>query len=51
LDWDNGIDRDLIEIAHHMLDWEVRLRVYLEMTDEDVHDIKAKHPNSPELRR
>jgi hypothetical protein len=50
LDWDNGIDSDLIEIAHHMLDWEVRLRVHLELTAVDVHNIKAKHPNNPELQ-
>jgi hypothetical protein len=51
LDWDNQINKDLIEIALHMLHWEVRLRVHLGLTDKDVHDIKANHSNSPELQR
>ena len=52
LDWDNnGVDRDLIEIAHHMLHWEEKLCSHLRLTAVDVHDIKAKHPNNPELQR
>jgi hypothetical protein len=46
LDWDHeGVDRDLIGIAHHMLDWEEKLCAHLGLTAVEVHDIKAKHPN------
>ena len=47
VDWNN----DLIVIAHPMLDWEERLCTHLGLTDVDVHDIKAKHQNNPELQR
>ena len=43
LDWN-----DLIEIAHRMLDWEEKL---LGLTAVDIHDIKARHQNNPELQR
>ena len=46
LDWN-----DLIEIAHHMLDWEEKLCTHLGLTAVDIHDIKAKHQNNPELQR
>ena len=52
LDWDNeGVDKDLIEIAHHMLDWEVKLCSHLGLTTIDVHDIKEKNSGKPELQR
>jgi hypothetical protein len=52
LDRDNeGVDKDLIEIAYHMLDWEEKLCAYLGLTAVDVHDIKVKHPSNPELQR
>jgi hypothetical protein len=52
LDWDQeGVDRDLIEIAHCMLNWEEKLCTDLGLTVEDAHDIKAKHQNNPELQR
>ena len=51
LDWDNGEDRDLIEIAHHMLDWEVKMCKHLGLTIVDIHDIKKNHPMEAELRR
>jgi hypothetical protein len=51
LDWDNRIDKDLTEIAHRMLNWEEKLCTHLGFTAEDAHDIKAKHPNNPELQR
>jgi hypothetical protein len=52
LDWDHeGVDRDLNKIAYHMLDWEEKLGTYLGLTVVEVHDIKAKHPNNPELQR
>jgi hypothetical protein len=52
LDWDHdGVDRDLNGIAHHMLDWEEKLCTHLGLTAVDTHDIKAKHPNNPELQR
>ena len=52
LDWDNeGVDRDLIEIAYHMLDWEERLCSHLGLTEVDVHDIKEMNPGRPALQR
>ena len=46
LDWN-----DLIEIAHHMLDWEEKLCTYLGLTAVDIHDIKANHPSNSKLQR
>ena len=46
-----GVDKDLNEIAHHMLDWEVKLVSYLDLTQIDISDIKKKHPTEPELQR
>ncbi len=46
-----GVDRDLSEIAHHMLDWEVKLSTHLKLTEVDIYDIKHKHPMEPELQR
>ena len=41
LDWDNsGVDKDLFEIAHHILDWDVTLCPHLGLTEVDVSDIK-----------
>ena len=52
LDCDNeGVDKDLIEIAHHMLDWEEKLCSHLGLTLVDVHDIREIHPRNPELQR
>jgi hypothetical protein len=34
-----------------MLDWEEKLCAHLGLTAVDAHDIKAKHPNNPELQR
>ena len=52
LDWGHdGVDRDLIEIAHHMLHWEEKLCSHLGLTAVDIHDIKAIHHNKPELQR
>ena len=40
LDWDNGgVEIDLSQIAHHMLDWELKLSTHLGLTEVDVHDI------------
>ena len=40
LDWDNeGVDRDLHEIADHMFDWEETLSSHLGLTAADIHDI------------
>ena len=47
LDWDKDID----VIAHHMLDWEEKLRSHLGLTEVDVHDIKAVHGSNPGLQR
>ena len=44
LDWDNeGVDRDLNEIAYVMLEWEEKLSAPMKLTDIDIHDIKANH--------
>ncbi len=51
LDWNhNGVDKDLSEIADHMLDWE-ELSIHLELTDIDIHDVKALYLSSPSLQR
>ena len=50
IDWNNeGVERDLNEIAYHMINWEERLCSYLGLTDVDVHDIKHDFGNSCEL--
>ena len=52
IDWDHeGVDRDLNEIADHMLDWEEKLSAHLKLTAMDIHDIKAIHANNPVLQR
>ena len=52
MDWDHqGMDKDLYEIAYHMLDWEEKLFTHLSLTEVDRHDIKAIHSNSPVLQR
>ena len=52
LDWDqDGVERDLSEIADHMLGWEERLSVHLGLTPVNISDIKEKYPNQPELQR
>ena len=52
LDWDHGgVDKDLMEIAHHMLGWEEQLSALLELTQVDIHDINRIYSNQPELQR
>ena len=51
LDWDNETERDLIDIAHHMLDWEEKLCPHLGLTVVDVHDIKEMYSGKPKLQR
>ena len=52
LDWGHGgVETDLCEIAHVMLDWEERLSTHLGLTEVDVHDIKAMHFGNPPLQR
>ena len=52
LDWDSeGVGKDLHAIAHHMLDWEVKLSSHLNLTDIDVSDIKEEFLRKPELQR
>ena len=52
LDWDNeGVDKDLDEIAHQMIHWEEDLASPLKLTDVDIHDIKFRNPNSSKLQR
>lgn len=51
LDWDNeGVDKDLSEIADQMLHWE-EISVYLRLTDIEIHDIKALRRESIRLQR
>ena len=41
LDWDNeGVDSDLNEIAHHLLNWEEKLSTHLRPTAIDIRDIR-----------
>ena len=52
LDWGHeGVERDLMEIADHMLDWEQRLSTHLGLTAIQISDIKEKHPQKPILQR
>ena len=52
LDSDNeGIEKDLFEIAQHMLEWEDKLCVHLGLTKVDIHDIKAMYSGNPSLQR
>ena len=51
LDWDNKFDRDLIEIAKHLVRWEECLASPFRLTPADIHDIKATNQQSPELQR
>lgn len=51
LDWDSGgVDKDLNEIAYHMLDWEKSLSSHMGLTHVDIHDIKAMN-SDPVLQR
>ena len=49
LDWDNDYDRDLIEIAKHMVEWETHLKSPFHLTRTDISDIKIEP--RPELQR
>ena len=51
LDWDNGVEKDLIEIAKDMTEWQVNLVSPLELTHTEVSDIEEKYPRKPELQR
>ena len=52
LDWGHGgVDKDLCEIAHHMLNWEVQLAPHLGLTSTDISDIKTIYSNNPALQR
>ena len=50
LDQGDDTERHLLEIAHYITDWEVKLVRPLGLTNEEVEDIKAKITD-PELRR
>ena len=53
LDWDNeGVDKDLNEIADEMIDWEEkRLDTLLELSRPQIHDIKHTNLDRPILQR
>lgn len=52
LDYDNeGVERDLTEIAKAMSKWEEQLSTPLELTLVDIDDIKDIYHNNPELQR
>lgn len=48
---EDGVEKDLIEIAHYMLDWEELLISHLKLTDVDRSDIKEIYPNKPVTTR
>ena len=51
LDWDNnGVDKDLNDIAVSMLEWEVKLAVPFLFTQSEIDDLKEAH-NNPILLR
>lgn len=52
LDWGHdGVQRDLCEIADHMLDWEEKLSTHLGLADIDISDIKEENFKKPKLQR
>ena len=52
LDHDNGgVDKDLYEIAEHMLGWEEKLHTHLGLTRVNVHDIIKANTTNPLLQR
>lgn len=53
IDWDNKVDRDLIEIADSMMaDWEVTLSASLGLSRVQIEDVKARYKNDdPRLER
>ena len=52
LDWGHeGVDKDLSEIADHMLHWDGKLSTFLKLTATNVHDIKIIHRDRPSLQR
>ena len=52
LDWGHdGVDKDLSEIADHMIKWEEELAAPLGLTEVDISDIKAVYRDSPPLQR
>ncbi len=50
LDWDNKCDRDLLEIAERITQWEVKLAGPLSLTPEEIDDINVL-PGAPVLKR
>ena len=46
-----GVETDLYQIAHHMIDWEEKLVPYLGLTAVDVSDIKESCSKKPALQR
>ena len=50
LDRDSEVDKDLSEIAEHMVEWE-NISPKLELSGSEVHDIKEKYQKQPELQR
>ena len=55
LDWDNeGVDKDLNEIADKMIHWEEKgLHTLLELSHIEIHDIEVtyKYKDNPILKR
>ena len=50
VDWNHGtLYRDLYEIAHHMLSWDL-LAPQLGLDDVDIEDIKQDHRTSERQR-
>ena len=45
-----GVEKDLYEIAKHMLNWE-EMSSYLELTAGDVSDTRNRYPEKPSQQR
>jgi len=46
-----GVEKDLCQIADHMLDWEEKLSTHLGLTPVDISDVKDMHPLKPVFQR
>ena len=52
LDWDNeGVNKDLVEIANQMIHWEEKFSTHLDLTAVEIYDIKEGNHNKPKLQR
>lgn len=47
----SGTEKDLEEIAHQMLDWEVKLSAHLGLTEVNLADIKHDYKKAEEQKQ